>query len=188
MVKMRLLELRIAQFFLCQEIFTKKRIFKKNGPIQSEWVLMKRTALTLTLVLLILITAIVVGILLVDLAGDEESVGKLYTFPVSVGEKTYIISVNTNWISAPEVYLPEFDSKYVCCDFRGPLRATVFFNITVPTDLIWGNISLVWKYYEQNADRYTLSNNGTHNSVQMTFYHTAVVEHFEIRGTEGVIP
>ena len=48
-----------------------------------------------------------------------------------------------------------------------------------------GNISLFWKYYEQNADRYALSNNGTHNSVQMTFYHTATVEHFEIDGTEG---
>ena len=71
-------------------------------------------------------------------------------------------------------------------DFIGPNRETVGFNITVPTDLIWGNISLVWKYYEQNADRYTLSNNGTHNSVQMTFNHTATVEHFEIRGTEGV--
>ncbi len=146
---------------------------------------MKRTALALTLILLILITAIVAGILLVDLAGDKEAEIKLYTYPVSVGEKTYIITVRTNWTSAPEVYLPEFSSKYVSVDFRGPNRETVGFNITVPTDLIWGNISLVWKYYEQNADRYTLSNNGTHNSVQMTFNHTATVEHFEIRGTEG---
>lgn len=147
---------------------------------------MKRTALTLTLVVLILITAIVAGILLVDLAGDEEAVGKLYTYPVSVGEKTYIITVRTNWTSAPEVYLPEFDSKYVSVDFRGPLRATVFFNITIPADLIWGEISVIWKYYKQSDDRYTMSNNGTHYSVQMTFYHTALVEHFEIRGTEGV--
>lgn len=144
---------------------------------------MKRT--TLTLVVLILITSIVAGILLVNLAGDEEAVGKVYTYPVSVGEKTYIIAVRTNWTSAPEVYLPEFDTNYVCVDFRGPERATVFFNITIPTDLIWGEISVIAKYYIQSEDRYTLSNNGTHNSVQMTFYHTAVVEHFEIRGTEG---
>jgi hypothetical protein len=147
---------------------------------------MNRTVLALTLAVLILITSIVAGILLVDLAGDKEAVSKLYTYSVSVGEKNYIATVSTNWTSAPKVYLPEFDSKYVSVDFIGPLRATVFFNVTVPTDLIWGNISLIWKYYEQNADRYTLSNNGTHNSVQITFYHTATVEHFEIRGTEGV--
>jgi hypothetical protein len=147
---------------------------------------MKRTRLTLTLVVVILITALLAGILWVDLAGEEKAVSKLYTYPVLVGEKTYIITVSTNWTSAPKVYLPEQDSKYVSCDFIGPYRETVGFNITVPTDLIWGNISLVWKYYEQNADRYTLSNNGTHNSLQMTFYHTATVEHFEIRGTEGV--
>jgi len=81
--------------------------------------------------------------------------------------------------------LPEQDSNYINFDFIGPTRETVGFNITIPTDLIWGNISLVWKYYEQNLDRYTLSNNGTHNSVQMTFNHTATVEHFEIHGTEG---
>jgi len=147
---------------------------------------MKRTVLALTLAVLILITSIVAGILLVDLTETKEAVIKSYIYPVSVGEKTYIITVSTNWTSAPKVYLPEIDSKYVCCDFIGPNRETVGFNITVPTDLIWGNISLVWKYYEQDADRYTLSNNGTHNSVQMTFNHTATVEHFEIRGTEGV--
>jgi hypothetical protein len=146
---------------------------------------MKRKVLALTLAVLILITSIVVGILLVDLSGDEEAVSNVYTYPVLVGEKTYIITVSTNWTSAPKVYLPEIASKYVCCDFIGPNRETVGFNITVPTDLIWGNISLIWKYYEQHAERYTLSNNGTHNSVQMTFNHTATVEHFEIRGTEG---
>ena len=146
---------------------------------------MKRKALALTLVAVILIIALLAGFLWVDLTGNKEAVSKLYTYPVLVGEKTYIITVKTNWTSEPKVYLPEIDSQYVCCDFIGPNRETVSFNITIPTDLIWGNISLVWKYYEQNADRYTLSNNGTHNSIQMTFNHTATVEHFEIRGTEG---
>ena len=146
---------------------------------------MKRTTLALTLVLLILITAIAAGILLVNLAKDEEAAPKLYTCPVSVGEKTYIIMVETNWTSTPKVYLPEFDSKYVSVDFMGPERATFFFNVTIPADLIWGEISLICKYYELSADRYTMSNNGTHISVQMTFYHTATIEHFEIRGTEG---
>ena len=76
---------------------------------------MKRTVLALTLAVLILITSIVAGILLVDLTGDKEAVSKLYTYPVSVGEKTYIVTVSTNWTSAPKVYLPEIASKYVCC-------------------------------------------------------------------------
>jgi len=146
---------------------------------------MKRIALTMLFVVLILITAIIAGILLNQPAENEETINKLYTYPVSVGEKTYIVTINTNWTSAPEVYLPEFDSKYVSFDFRGTLRATVFFNITIPADLIWGDISVIWKYYEQSYDRYIISNNGTHNSIQMIFYHTAIVEHFEIRGTEG---
>jgi hypothetical protein len=147
---------------------------------------MKKIALAITFVVIILIIAIVAGILLVDFAGDEEAVFKLYTYPVTVGEKTYTLNVNTNWTSAPEVYLPEFSSNYISFDFRGTLRATVFFNITIPSDLIWGEISLIWKYYKQNDDRYILSNNSTHNSIQMTFYHTALVEHFEIHGTEGI--
>jgi hypothetical protein len=147
---------------------------------------MKRKEFALTLVVVMLITALLAGFLWVDLAGEKKASSKLYTYPVSVGEKTYIVTVRTNWTSAPKVYLPEIESKYVNCDFIGPNRQTVSFNITVPTDLIGGTISLIWKYYEQNADRYILSNNGTHNSLQMTFYHTATVEHFEIHGTEGI--
>jgi hypothetical protein len=147
---------------------------------------MKRKTLALTLVVVILIIALLAGFLWVDLAGEKEAASKLYTYPVSVGEKTYIITVSTNWTSAPKVYLPEIESKYVNCDFIGPNRETVGFNITIPTELIGGNISLIWKYYEQNPNRYILSNNGTHNSIQMTFIHTATVEHFEIHGTEGV--
>jgi hypothetical protein len=146
---------------------------------------MKRAKLALMLAAVILIAAIVAGVLLVDLAGNQEAASKLYTYPVIVGEKTYVITVRTNWTSAPKVYLPQQESKYINCDFIGPNRETVNFNITIPTDLIGGNITLIWKYYEQNPNRYVLTNNGTSNSLQMTFYHTATDEHFEIRGTEG---
>jgi hypothetical protein len=147
---------------------------------------MKRATVALTLAAVILIAALVAGVLLVDLGGNKEAVSKLYTYSVSVGEKNYVVTVRTNWTSAPKVYLPEADSKYVNCDFIGPNRETVNFNITIPTDLIGGNITLIWKYYQQNPDRYILSNNGASNSLQMTFYHTATDEHFEIHGTEGV--
>ncbi len=150
---------------------------------------MKRKILALTLAVLILITSIA-GILLVDLTGDEEVVRKLYIYPMSVGEKTYILTVNTNWTSSPKVDLsPETDSlKYVSVVFSGWSEETVFFNVTIPTDLLWGNITLIWKYYEQNPDRYILSNNGTHNSVAMTCIikpYFSGMGYFMIRGTEG---
>lgn len=156
--------------------------------------------MALTLATAILTTAIAVGILLTDKPGQaegkedgqEEATTNLYTYPVSpyLGRgKTYIVTVVTNWTSKPKVSLPEFDTlKYVSVDFSGWGRETVFFNVTIPTDLLWGNISLMRKYYEQSPDLYTLSNNGTHNSLWMTCVFTPYfsgVGHFEILGTEA---
>ena len=147
---------------------------------------MKKAAYALALILILVITAVAAVILLTRLEVNQEEENDLFTYPLSVGDKTYTITVNTNWTSDTVVYLPESgDVNYISFDFVGPLTTTVFFNITVPTDLLWGDISLVKKYYLQDPDRYTLSNNGTHNSIQMTFTHIALVEHFEIRGTEG---
>ncbi len=144
---------------------------------------MKRRTLTITAIAVILILSIVAGLIWFEIAGS-----KLYTYPISVGEKTYIIAIVTNWNSAPRVELSNSslsDLKYVSVDFFGSYEKNVFFKITIPTDLLWGNISLIWKYYVQSPDRYVFSNDGTHNSVQMTFNHAAADEHFEIRGTEG---
>ena len=144
---------------------------------------MKRRTLTVTAIAVILILSLVAGLLLFEIAGS-----KLYTYPLSVGEKAYIITIVTNWNSAPKVDLSNSsltDLKYVSVDFFGSDEKTVFFKITIPTDLLWGNISLIWKYYVQLPGRYLLSNDGTHNSVQMTFNHIAAYEHFEIHGTEG---
>jgi hypothetical protein len=92
----------------------------------------------------ILVSIIVAGILLFDLEQSKSEENKLYTYPISVAEKIYVVIVRTNWTSAPEVYLPEVASNYVSVDFGGSLRAAVFFNITLPTDLIWGrNVSSV---------------------------------------------
>lgn len=146
---------------------------------------MKRALLALTLVAIILVT-IVTGILLVDWKGAEE--GKLYTYPLSVGEETYIVTVRSNYSSAPEVSYssyPLLSNYFVSVDFRGDPENS-FCNVTIPTDLIWGEISVIDKYYIMSVDRYTVSNNGTHNSVYFPFNHPALVKHFEIRGTEGI--
>jgi hypothetical protein len=130
------------------------------------------------------------GILVLNFAGGQEAVSKLYSYHVSTGDKTYLITVRTNWTSEPKVDLsPETDTlKFVSVDFSGWSKEAVFFNITIPNNLLGGNISLIRKYYELSPDQYILSNNGTHNSVQMTCVFTPYfsgVGHFEIRGTEG---
>jgi hypothetical protein len=147
---------------------------------------MKRSRLILTLTGVIVIALLIAVVLAVNLPMPHETGSNLYVCPISIGEKTYIVTVATDWPYEPKVYLPEFDQlKYFSVDFIGPDRKQCYFNITYPDDLIWGDFTLIWKYYEQNSDRYTLSGNGTHHSVYMAFNHTATIEHFEIRGTEA---
>ena len=144
---------------------------------------MTRKKIAIAIAVVIIIIALAAGLLWFEIAGS-----KLYTYPISIGEKTYTITVSANWNSPPKVYLSNSSLtslKYVSVDFIGSYRKTVTFRITIPTDLLWGNISLVWKYYEQNPNRYTVSHTSTSVSVQMTFTHIATDEHFEIHGTNG---
>jgi hypothetical protein len=159
------------------------------------YISIKKT-LALTLAIVILVTVMVAGIQLAVTAekeeDPEEAASNIYTYPVSPyhgNGKIYTVTVETNWTSQPTVSLPESGtSKYVSVVFAGWSTDTVFFNVTIPADLLWGNISLVRKYYEQSPDLYTLSNNGTHNSIRMTCTFTPYfsgVGYFEIRGTEA---
>jgi hypothetical protein len=141
----------------------------------------KRRIIAATTIALVAVS-LVAGFLWLELAGNKMFT---YSYPITDREKTYIITIRTTWTPEPKVSLSESNSKFVSVDFMASRRENVSFNITIPTALIGRNISLIWKYYEQTADRYILSNNGTHNSVQMTFTHIATFEHFEIRGTEG---
>ncbi len=118
---------------------------------------------------------------------------RTYTYPLSVENKTFIVTVETNWNGErkPTVSLTNSSDIYshgVILYFLGGSKQTVSYNITVPASLINGNISLVWKYYLQNPDRYILSSNGTHNSLQMTFDYDPYFSgrgFFEILGSEG---
>ena len=154
-----------------QETLT-KRPFRENNYILIG-VFTKKTALALIVVLLILVLVV----------AEEE--GKLYTYPLSVGEETYTVTVRSNYSSAPEVsYFGLL--KYVTVNFGGCERATVFCNITVPADLIWGELSVYHQDYKQPDDNYTLYSNATHHSLQMSFTHIAAVEQISIKGTEGI--
>ena len=145
---------------------------------------MNKIVLALSFIVLILFSIIVAGSLLLNLEADEAEV-KLYTFPISVGDKTCTVGVRSNYSVSDVRYFGIL--RYVSVDFRGSLRATVFCEIIVPGDLIWGELFVYKKGYIQSEDSYVLSNNGTHYSVQMTFKHIATVEVISIRGTEGVV-
>ena len=140
---------------------------------------------------ILIAVSLIVGFLLANLAiGQNEQINH-YSYSLSLGPKTYTVTVKTNWNTepAPEVSLhstPNSTERFVELYFWQGKQGTIFYNITIPTAILSGNISLVWKYYLQNADRYTLVNNGTHNSLSMTFAydpHFSGNGYFEIKGT-----
>ena len=146
---------------------------------------MNRTILALSLIVVILVSIVVGGSLLLDLEENNYEEVKLYSFPILVGDKTYSVVVRSNYSVSDVSFFGIL--RYVSVDFRGSLRATVFCDIIIPADLIWGELSVYKKNYIQSENSYILSNNGTHHSVQMTFSHIATVEVISIRGTEGII-
>jgi hypothetical protein len=150
---------------------------------------MNKRVIVLAVVFLVLFSIIVGGVLFVHLGGIEASAGKLYTYPLSVGEKSYIVTIRSNYSSAPTVNLPQVPDNYVEFDFRGPPEDT-FCNITIPNDLIWGELTVIDKYYVMDKANYIQTSNSTDTSIYFTFSHSthiALDKHFEIRGTEGVI-
>ncbi len=142
---------------------------------------------------LIVISLTVVGIW-VDLQLGKEEINR-FTYPLLVEDKTYVITVETNWTEerAPSVsLLNSSDNRYPIelVFLGGTLEKTVSYKIIIPTDLLWGNISLIRKYYIVDPNNYTLINNGTHNFLQMTFDYQPFFSgsgYFEILGTEGAL-
>lgn len=137
-------------------------------------------------IILSVIIIVVVAINLVDFPEDEVDFGKLYNFSISVGEKTYMILVVSNCSSKPEVSYFGI-GKSVLVDFRDN-QENVFCNITIPADLIWGELSVINKYYEMSDAEYYRISTVSNHFFHFIFNQTGLVEHFEIRGTEGVIP
>jgi hypothetical protein len=146
----------------------------------------------------ILLLSSIIVIVGVTLNPPENKVAeaKLYTYPLSVGEKTYIVTIVSNYSSTPTVNLPQVPDNYtdvnynlVEFDFRGPPEDS-FCNITIPNDLIWGELTVIDKYYVMDKANYVQTSNSTNTSIYFTFSHLthiALDKHFEIRGTEGVI-
>jgi len=92
---------------------------------------MNKRVIALAVVLLVSFSIIVGSILFIHLGGNEGAGGKLYTFPLSVEGQTYVVSVRSNYTSAPEVSYSGL-LEMVSVDFRGDLE-NAFCNITLPT-------------------------------------------------------
>jgi len=106
-----------------------------------------------------------------------------FTFLVSVGEKTYEVSAKSN-SSMSELSFVE-DWKEVRFIIDGESGTTGFCNITIPADLIWGELSVYKDDYLITKDvDYTQSNNGTHHFLQITYNHSTNV--IGIRGTKAI--
>ena len=152
---------------------------------------MRRKFIVAATILLIAIS-LTAGIWISLKSGAEEKINR-FTYPLSVGDRTFIVTVETNWDEESEPLvslLNSSNSRYpVELYFLGGTEEkNVSFEISIPTDLLYGNISLVRKYYTVNPDIYTLINNGTHNLLQMTFEYQPFFSgngYFEIVGTKG---
>ena len=138
---------------------------------------------------------IVAGILLGLGKGNVSDI-KLYTYPLSAGDQTFIVSLETNWNADPEPTVCLLNYSYpnqygIALYFRSGTEKTLTYNITFPTDLVGGDISLIRKYYLQDPDSYTLSTNSTHNSLHMTRDYNQYFSgsgYFIVKGTEGAKP
>lgn len=146
---------------------------------------MKKSFPIVFLAILLISALIVAGGILTNPIEEDESEGNLYTFPLSVADNTYVVSVRSNSTAVPTVSYSGMELlKIVTISFMGDPE-TAFCNVTVPNDLIWGKLSLVFKYYEMDENYYTKTSNSTHTSFYFEYYQIALIKHFELRGTEG---
>jgi len=136
---------------------------------------------------ILLISALIVARgILTNPTENDRTEGNLYTFPLSVADNTYVVTVRSNSTAVPTVSYSGMEVlKIVTISFMGDPE-TAFCNVTVPNDLIWGKLSLVFKYYEMDENYYTKTSNSTHTSFYFEYYQIALIKHFELRGTEGV--
>lgn len=144
---------------------------------------MSRIVLALVLGLIIVFSFLAI-VVLIDLPTEEPEEGILYTFPLLVGENTYMVTVLSNYSSGPDVsYFGLLRSVSVY--FRGEPE-NAFCNVTIPKDLIWGDILVNQHGFELNKDSFILTSNSTHNSVYFVFDLPAYTKDFVIMGSEGV--
>ena len=146
----------------------------------------------LTAAIFLIAISLTVGIWIVLQSGPHEEIS-VFNYPFSVDSKTVVVTVETDWVEErePSVSLLNSSNGRYAIELYflgGTEDKTVSFEICIPNDLLWGNISLIRKYYTVNPDNYSLLNNGTYNTLQMTFEYKPFFSgsgYFEIVGTDG---
>jgi len=101
----------------------------------------------LAVAILLIAISLAVGIWAGLQLGAKEEID-LFTYPLLVGDKTYVVTVESNWAEerAPSVsLLNSSDNRYPIELYflGGPEEKTISYNITIPTDLLWGSL---WYY------------------------------------------
>jgi len=164
--------------------FTKILFFQKISAYVGEQ--MKKYFPIVFLGILLISALIVVGGTSINPTEDDGLDGNVYTFPLSVADNIYVVTVRSNSTAAPTVSYSGIDVlKIVTISLMGDTE-TAFCNVTIPNDLIWGELSLVFKYYEMDEAYYTRTSNSTHTSFYFEYYQIVLIKHFELRGTEGI--
>jgi hypothetical protein len=106
-----------------------------------------------------------------------------YQFNVSVGDKTYPVTANSNSTVTDLTFNPA--TKELNFKVSGQTGTTGYCKITIPTTLVWGELSI---YKDEillvkNVD-YTISNDGTNNVLQINYSHST--HNFKIVGTQAI--
>ena len=106
-----------------------------------------------------------------------------FQFNVSVEDKTYPIIANSNSTVSEVNFNPA--AKELNFKVSGQTGTTGFCTITIPTSLIWGELS-VYKdgsLLVKNVD-YTQSTDGANNILQINYSHS--IHNFKMVGTEAI--
>ena len=106
-----------------------------------------------------------------------------FQFDVLVGDKTYPVIAKSNSTVTDLTFNPVI--KELNFKAEGQTGTTGYCTITIPTTLVWGELSI---YKDEillvkNVD-YTISNDGTNNIIQINYSHST--HNFKIVGTQAI--
>ena len=127
----------------------------------------KRLKLVIIFVCLSLLASFCAVVIIYECCKDDTPDSKLYIYPLSVEDKTFIVTVETNWNGkvTPDVFLdntstvPNETLLVLYFVGRSEKNTTdweiLTYNITIPTELIGEVTSLIRKYSPQDPVSYT---------------------------------